>query len=132
MTLSQSLFEVCSRICHNLWRKSVSSEWLLHLAGQSELEQCQSYVLSRGSCANLCCIPSQDGESWNKAVRPKALGAWNLHDLSLSMKELQHFVIFSSIVSSIGHQGESSYLCIALQPVLRGKCLIPSQGERFL
>lgn len=60
----------------------------------------------QGSCANWCCIPVQDGESWNKAVRPKALGAWNLHELSLSMKELQHFVIFSSIVSSIGHQGE--------------------------
>ena len=50
---------------------------------------------------------AQDGESWNKAIRPKAVGAWNLHELSLSMKDLQHFVIFSSIVSSIGHQGES-------------------------
>lgn len=73
-------------------------------------------VSPKGSCADLCCIPLQDGESWNKAVRPKALGAWNLHDLSLSMKELQHFVIFSSIVSSIGHQGELSHHCIALQP----------------
>jgi len=53
---------------------------------------------------------AQDGESWNKAIRPKAVGAWNLHELSLNMKDLQHFVIFSSIVSSIGHQGGSLLL----------------------
>ncbi len=51
----------------------------------------------------------QDGESWNKAVRPKAVGGWNLHNLSLKMKDLEHFVIFSSIVSSIGHQGASPF-----------------------
>ena len=50
---------------------------------------------------------TQDGESWNKAVRPKAVGGWNLHNLSLKMDHLEHFVIFSSIVSSIGHQGAS-------------------------
>ena len=48
----------------------------------------------------------QDGESWNRAVRPKAAGAWNLHALSLDLPELQHFVMFSSIVSAIGHHGE--------------------------
>ena len=47
----------------------------------------------------------QDGESWNKAIRPKAAGAWNLHALSLDLPELQHFVMFSSIVSAIGHHG---------------------------
>ena len=48
----------------------------------------------------------QDGESWNKAIRPKAAGAWNLHALSLGLPQLQHFVMFSSIVSAIGHHGE--------------------------
>ena len=49
---------------------------------------------------------AQDGESWNKAIRPKAAGAWNLHALSLGLPELQHFVMFSSIVAAIGHHGE--------------------------
>ena len=48
----------------------------------------------------------QDGESWNKTIRPKAAGAWNLHALSLGLPELQHFVMFSSIVAAIGHHGE--------------------------
>ena len=56
----------------------------------------------------LGCV-AQDGESWNKAIKPKAVGAWNLHELSLGLKQLQHFVIFSSIVSSIGHQGERDF-----------------------
>ncbi len=47
----------------------------------------------------------QDGESWNRAIKPKALGAWNLHELSQSADSLEQFVVFSSVVSSIGHQG---------------------------
>jgi len=47
----------------------------------------------------------QDGESWNKAIKPKALGAWNLHELSQPIKTMEHFIVFSSVVSSIGHQG---------------------------
>ena len=53
----------------------------------------------------------QDGESWNRAIRPKAVGAWNLHALSLGLKELEHFVLFSSVVSSMGHQGIRRSCC---------------------
>jgi hypothetical protein len=49
----------------------------------------------------------QDGASWNKAIKPKAQGGWNLHDLSLQIESLEQFVVFSSVVSSIGHQGEA-------------------------
>ena len=49
-------------------------------------------------------------------MRPKAVGGWNLHNLSLQMKDLEHFVIFSSIVSSIGHQGASSSFQILNPP----------------
>ena len=53
----------------------------------------------------------QHGESWNRAIRPKAVGAWNLHELSLGLKELEHFVLFSSVVSSMGHQGSWRSCC---------------------
>ena len=48
---------------------------------------------------------TQDGASWNKAIKPKAWGAWHLHELSLRLPHCEQFVMFSSIVSSIGHQG---------------------------
>ena len=64
-------------------------------------------MMTGGACHAERASLVQDGESWNKAVQPKAVGGWNLHNLSLRMKELEHFVIFSSIVSSIGHQGAS-------------------------
>ena len=57
----------------------------------------------------------QDGESWNRAIRPKAVGAWNLHELSLGLKELEHFVIFSSVVASMGHQGSWRFCCCDLK-----------------
>ena len=49
--------------------------------------------------------PEQDGASWNKAIIPKARGAWHLHEATMGMKQCEQFVVFSSIVSSIGHQG---------------------------
>ena len=52
----------------------------------------------------------QAGESWNRAIKPKALGAWNLHELSTPAKSLEHFIVFSSVVSSIGHQGAHFFL----------------------
>ncbi|KAK9904717.1 hypothetical protein WJX75_001194 [Coccomyxa subellipsoidea] len=54
-------------------------------------------------------IMNHDGESWNRAIKPKALGAWNLHELSTPVKSLEHFIVFSSVVSSIGHQGQANY-----------------------
>ena len=48
---------------------------------------------------------AQTGESWNKVVRPKALGAWNLDAATRGLPALEHFVCFSSIVASLGNAG---------------------------
>ena len=61
----------------------------------------------------LCDVDSmlpiaQTGESWNRCVRPKAVGAWNLHELTKALPSLEQFVMFSSVVSWIGHQGAPS------------------------
>jgi hypothetical protein len=48
---------------------------------------------------------AQTGESWNKVVRPKALGAWNLDAATRGLADLEHFVCFSSIVASLGNAG---------------------------
>ncbi len=48
---------------------------------------------------------AQTGESWNRCVRPKATGAWHLHELTKALPEVEQFVLFSSIVSWVGHQG---------------------------
>ena len=53
---------------------------------------------------NQTCI-AQTGESWNRCVRPKALGAWNLHEQTKALPELEHFVLFSSISSWVGLPG---------------------------
>ena len=47
----------------------------------------------------------QTGESWNRCVRPKAIGAWNLHELTKALPSVEQFVLFSSVVSWVGHQG---------------------------
>ena len=49
--------------------------------------------------------PAQTGASWNTAVRPKALGAWNLHAAVEGVPSLEHFVCFSSIVGTLGNTG---------------------------
>ena len=49
----------------------------------------------------------QTGESWNRCVKPKAAGAWNLDAASRGLKHLTHFVCFSSIVAAAGNAGGS-------------------------
>ena len=55
----------------------------------------------------------QTGESWNAPIIPKAYGALNLDALSDGLPHLEQFVIFSSVVSSTGNEGEPmlSLLC---------------------
>ena len=48
----------------------------------------------------------QTGESWNAPIIPKAYGALNLDALSDSLPHLDQFVVFSSVVSSTGNEGE--------------------------
>ncbi|EIE22203.1 ketoacyl-synt-domain-containing protein [Coccomyxa subellipsoidea C-169] len=54
-------------------------------------------------------MSNQTGESWNLAVIPKAHGAVNLDSVSRSLPHLEHFVIFTSVVSSIGNEGQGNY-----------------------
>ena len=50
-------------------------------------------------------------------MRPKATGAWNLHELTKALPEVEQFVLFSSIVSWVGHQG-----ALPPRPQLRSEC----------
>ena len=50
-------------------------------------------------------VPIQTGEGWNKGIAPKAIGAQNLDIASRALPNLQHFVMFSSLVASVGNEG---------------------------
>ena len=66
-------------------------------------------MVASASVSDVLSIP-QTGESWNRCVRPKAIGAWNLHELTKALPNLEQFVLFSSIVCWVGHQGARSLL----------------------
>ncbi|HSP77033.1 MAG TPA: SDR family NAD(P)-dependent oxidoreductase, partial [Myxococcaceae bacterium] len=53
-------------------------------------------------------LPNQDWERFEAVLRPKILGAWNLH-LATKNLPLEHFVCFSSIASVLGSPGQSNY-----------------------
>lgn len=54
-------------------------------------------------------IANLDAVSLETVLRPKLLGAWNLHELTLDIP-LNHFVLFSSITTSIGNPGQAAYV----------------------
>ena len=76
------------------------------------LQQCSLHVLLSASLGDELSM-SQTGESWNRCVRPKAIGAWNLHELTKALPNLEQFVLFSSVVSWVGHQGARSVTCLS-------------------
>ena len=47
-------------------------------------------------------------EDWQKAVEPKVDGTWNLHNV-LAEKQLDFFVLFSSISCVVGQWGQANY-----------------------
>jgi hypothetical protein len=47
----------------------------------------------------------QNGPDWNAVVKPKAHGALNLDAATQGLPHLEHFIVFSSIVASIGNDG---------------------------
>jgi NADPH:quinone reductase-like Zn-dependent oxidoreductase/SAM-dependent methyltransferase/acyl carrier protein len=59
-------------------------------------------VLSDGS------LPNQTWEKYEKTFHPKVAGGWNLHSLTLDYN-LEHFVMFSSVVAKIGSAGQSNH-----------------------
>lgn len=52
-------------------------------------------------------VLDMDLDTWNKAVRPKIQGAWNLHNLL--PKDMEFLVLFSSIGGMYGYYGQSNY-----------------------
>lgn len=48
-----------------------------------------------------------DHESWVAATRPKIQGSWNLHELM--PKDLEFFVMLSSVCGIIGNRGQANY-----------------------
>ena len=50
-----------------------------------------------------------DGERISRVLDPKIKGAWNLHELT-SHCQLDHFVLYSSITTSIGNPGQGAYV----------------------
>lgn len=49
-----------------------------------------------------------DRATLERVLRPKVLGGWNLHQATLG-RELDHFVLFSSLSSVFGHAGQANY-----------------------
>ena len=54
-------------------------------------------------------IARLDPEGMETALRPKLLGAWNLHALTLDIP-IEHFVLYSSVTTSIGNPGQANYV----------------------
>ncbi|KAG6354258.1 hypothetical protein INS49_004863 [Diaporthe citri] len=52
-------------------------------------------------------VLSMDIDSWNTATRPKIQGTWNLHNLL--PKDMDFFVLFSSVGGTFGYYGQSNY-----------------------
>lgn len=50
-----------------------------------------------------------DSQRFETVMKPKALGAWHLHQYSLDCP-LDYFVLFSSIASQIGSPGQATYV----------------------
>jgi Zn-dependent alcohol dehydrogenase/acyl carrier protein len=53
-------------------------------------------------------IVQQEWPRFEKVLRPKAVGAWNLHCLTEG-RALDFFVLFSSVASALGSPGQSNY-----------------------
>ena len=50
-----------------------------------------------------------DAASMDAVLRPKLIGAWNLHQQTLDVP-LEHFILYSSITTSIGNPGQGNYV----------------------
>ena len=53
-------------------------------------------------------LSNQSWERFERVLSPKVLGAWNLH-LATADRDLDMFVLFSSVVGVLGNAGQSNY-----------------------
>ncbi|KAH3766393.1 type I polyketide synthase [Pelomyxa schiedti] len=63
-------------------------------------------------CAALygdCSLYNLTSEKFSRVCFPKLVGAWNLHKVTLS-HPVKHFVMFSSVSSLLGRDGQASYV----------------------
>ena len=55
-------------------------------------------------------LDKQTAESFDKVFAPKAVGAWNLHEITCKKNiHLDYFVLFSSMASLMGSAGQGNY-----------------------
>lgn len=54
-------------------------------------------------------IANMDQDSLHKVLQTKLVGAWNLHLATQDLK-LSHFVLYSSVTTSIGNPGQANYV----------------------
>ncbi|MBX3670089.1 MAG: SDR family NAD(P)-dependent oxidoreductase [Rhodocyclaceae bacterium] len=62
-------------------------------------------------------IANLDAQSVAAVLRPKLLGAWNLHKATLGIP-IEHFVLYSSITTALGNPGQANY--VAANAALEG------------
>ncbi len=55
-------------------------------------------------------LPKQSVERFESVMKPKVVGAWNLHMLTRKLPELDFFVMYSSAASLLGNPGQANYV----------------------
>ncbi len=73
----------------------------------AELPPLAGVIHSVGALADAA-LTNQDWERFERVLGPKALGAWRLHRATLD-RELDLFVLFSSLAGVVGNQGQANY-----------------------
>lgn len=91
-TADVGVYDDVSRVLHEVSSTMPPLTGIVHAAG----------ILDDGI------ITQQTPDRFERIMTPKVLGAWNLHDLSLSLP-IKSFVCFSSVASLLGSPGQSNY-----------------------
>ena len=66
-------------------------------------------VLHAAAVFDDALIGQLDAERMHAVLRPKLLGAWHLHSLTLDIP-IDHFVVYSSVTTLIGNPGQANYV----------------------
>jgi phthiocerol/phenolphthiocerol synthesis type-I polyketide synthase C len=66
-------------------------------------------VLHAAAAFDDALIANLDAARMDGVLRPKLLGAWNLHQITVDIP-LDHFVLYSSVTTFIGNPGQANYV----------------------